>query len=92
MCLAIPGRIENIDNTFDETFRSAKVSFDGIIRDVNLMMVPDAKEGDYVMVHVGVALNIVDKDEAEQTIKYIKEIGEFDEFERQINGKLPDED
>ena len=91
MCLAIPGRIEKIDITFDETFRSAKVSFDGIIRDVNLMMVTDAKEGDYVMVHVGVALNIIDEKEALQTIKYIKEIGEFDEFERQINGQLPDE-
>lgn len=86
MCLAIPGKIEKIDLQFDETFRSAKVSFDGVIRDVNLMMVPDAKEGDYVMVHVGVALNIIDQEEAELTIKYIKEIGEFDEFERQING------
>jgi hydrogenase expression/formation protein HypC len=91
MCLAIPGKIKTIDNVFDETFRSAKVSFDGIIRDVNLMMVPDAKEGDYVMVHVGVALNIVDEEEAELTIKYIKEIGEFDEFERQINGQLPED-
>ena len=88
MCLAIPGKIIDIDNQFDETFRSGKVSFDGIIRNINLMMVPDAKEGDYVMVHVGVALNIIDEEEAELTIKYIKEIGEFEEFERQINGKL----
>jgi len=90
MCLAIPGRIEKIDTELDETFRSAKVSFDGIIRDVNLMMVPEAREGDYVMVHVGVALNVIDEAEALLTIKYIKEIGEFEDFERQINGQLPE--
>lgn len=82
MCLAIPGKIEKIDESIDEIFRSAKVSFDGIIRDVNLMMVPEAKEGDYVMVHVGVALNMIDEKEALLTIKYFKEIGTFDEFEK----------
>ena len=62
MCLAIPGQITSIDVELDETFRQAKVSFGGIVKDVNLAMVPEARVGDYVLVHVGVALSIVDEE------------------------------
>jgi hydrogenase expression/formation protein HypC len=65
MCLAIPGKITTIDRQLDEIFRIAKVSFGGIIKDVNLSMVPEAKVGDYVMVHVGVAISVVDEEEAQ---------------------------
>ena len=61
MCLAIPGKILSITNQLDETFRFGKVSFGGITKEVNLCMVPEAKPDDYVLVHVGVAISIVDE-------------------------------
>jgi hydrogenase expression/formation protein HypC len=81
MCLAIPGKIESIKSELDETFRMAEVSFGGINGEVNLCMVPEAKIGDYVLVHVGVALSIVDEEEANKTFNYLKEMGELDELD-----------
>ncbi|MBN8681073.1 MAG: HypC/HybG/HupF family hydrogenase formation chaperone [Chitinophagales bacterium] len=80
MCLAIPGKIVNITAQLDETFRYGKVSFGGILRDVNLSMVPLAREGDYVLVHVGAAISVIDEAEAEQTFNYLKEIGDLDDL------------
>lgn len=80
MCLAIPGKLIKITQQLDETFRYGKVSFGGILRDVNLSMVPEAKPNDYVLVHVGVAISIVDEEEALKTFEYIKRIGELDEL------------
>ncbi len=81
MCLAIPGKIVSIDTSQDETFKTGKTSFGGISREINLMMVPEAKVGDYVLVHVGVAISIVDEEEAKKTFEYLKEIGELEELE-----------
>ena len=81
MCLAIPGKITSITNQLDETFRYGKVSFGGIMKDVNLCMVPEAKKGDYVLVHVGVAISIVDEEEAHKVFSYLKEMGEVEELE-----------
>ena len=67
MCLAIPGKLISITNQSDETFRLGKVSFGGIIKEVNLSMIPEAKVDDYVLVHVGVAISIVDEEEAKIT-------------------------
>lgn len=83
MCLAIPGKIISITNQLDETFRQAKVSFGGIIKEVNLCMLPEAKLDDYVLVHVGVAISIVDEQEAKITFDYLKKIGEVDELTEQ---------
>lgn len=80
MCLAIPGKILSITNQLDETFRFGKVSFGGITKEVNLCMVPEAKPNDYVLVHVGVAISIVDEEEAKITFEYLKQIGEVDEL------------
>lgn len=80
MCLAIPGKLIAITQQLDETFRYGKVSFGGIMRDVNLSMVPEAKPNDYILVHVGVAISIVDEEEALKTFEYIKRIGELDEL------------
>jgi hydrogenase expression/formation protein HypC len=80
MCLAIPGKITSISAQLDETFRLAKVSFDGIVKEVNLSMVPEANVGDYVLVHVGVAISVVDEEEAQKTFEYLKQIGELDEL------------
>jgi len=64
----------------DQTFRLGKVSFGGIIKEVNLCMVTDAKIDDYVLVHVGVAISIIDEAEAQITFDYLKQIGEVDEL------------
>ncbi len=77
MCLAIPGKIVSIDG-LDDTFRTGKVSFGGIIKDVNLCMLPEAKIDDYVLVHVGVAISIVDEEEAKLTFNYLNQMGEVE--------------
>ncbi len=79
MCLAIPGKIVEIDEAADPAFRTGKVSFEGIIRSVNLSMVPDAGKDDYVLVHVGVALNTIDEKEARQVFSYLRQIGEVND-------------
>jgi hydrogenase expression/formation protein HypC len=81
MCLAIPGKILSITNQLDETFRFGKVSFGGINKEVNLCMVPEANIGDYVLVHVGVAMSVVDEEEAQKVFSYLKEMGEVEELE-----------
>jgi hydrogenase expression/formation protein HypC len=80
MCLAIPGKIISITNQLDETFRQGKVSFGGITKEVNLCMVPEAQINDYVLVHVGVAIGIIDEEEARITFEYLKQMGEVDEL------------
>ncbi|GLU52804.1 HypC/HybG/HupF family hydrogenase formation chaperone [Dyadobacter frigoris] len=80
MCLAIPGKIKSIEYQYDGLVKMAKVVFGGITKEASLDMVPLAKVGDYVLVHVGVAISIVDEEEAEKTFSYLKEIGELDEL------------
>ncbi len=80
MCLAIPGKIKSIEYQYDGLVRMAKVQFGGITKQASLEMVPAAKEGDYVLVHVGVAISIVNEEEAMLTFKYLEEIGEIDEL------------
>ena len=80
MCLAIPGMITSIDNQVDEVFRMAKVNFNGIVKDVNLAMVPEAKIGDFVLVHVGSAISIVDEEEAKKTMDILIQMDELDDL------------
>jgi hydrogenase expression/formation protein HypC len=80
MCLAIPGKLTSVTAQLDETFRYGKVSFGGIMKDVNLAMVPQARPGDYVLVHVGVAISVVDEAEALLTLQYLQQMGELDEL------------
>ena len=81
MCLSIPGKLTEITETLDETFRLGKVSFDGVIKEVNLTLVPEAAVGDYVMVHVGAAIAVVNEEEARKTFEILKQLGELDELE-----------
>lgn len=80
MCLAIPGKIVSISNDPDEISRPGKVSFGGILQEVNLCFLPEAGVGDYVLVHVGVALSKVDEEQAMETLRYLREMGELDEL------------
>jgi hydrogenase expression/formation protein HypC len=77
MCLAVPGKILEI-NGEDPQLRSAKVSFGGAIKTVNISFLSEARVGDYVLAHVGFALNIIDEEEANRTIDYLKQMGDID--------------
>ena len=77
MCLAVPGKIESIDGN-DPIFRTGKVSFGGIIKAINLACVPDARTGDYVLVHAGFAISVIDEEEAQKTLDCLDEIGAFE--------------
>ena len=81
MCLAIPGKIKDIDLLYNGTVRMAKVSFGGITKEASLEMLPQADVGDYVLVHVGVAISKVDEDEAQKVFEYLREAGELDELD-----------
>ena len=74
MCLAVPGKIIEITES-DNLLRSAKVSFGGAVKTINISFVPEAKEGDYVLAHVGFALSVIDEDEANKTLEYLKQMG-----------------
>lgn len=76
MCLAIPGKIVEMVNDIDDIFRTARVSFDGVMKEVNLAMTPEAAVGDYVLVHVGSAISVVDEEEAAETMKALRRLGE----------------
>ena len=81
MCLAIPGKIESIIGSINDIINlKAKVNFGGILKEVCLAYVPEAKVGDYVIVHVGFALSLVDQDEALKVFDYLKQMGELEEL------------
>ncbi len=80
MCLAVPGQLISIDDA-DPLFRTGKVNFGGILKEVNLAYVPEAKVGDYVIVHVGFALSVVDPDEAARVFEYLADMDELGELE-----------
>ncbi len=80
MCLAIPGQIKTIAAELDPIFRIGKISFDGVIKEVNLALVPEANIGDYVLVHVGTAISVIDEEEARKTFEALKQLGELDEL------------
>ena len=80
MCLAVPGKIIEITND-EPLMRTGKVSFGGIVKEINLSYVPEANLDNYVIVHAGFALNILDESEAQEVFKYLKEIGDLAELE-----------
>ena len=86
MCLSIPGQLIEITSQLDETFRLGRVSFDGIIKEVSLTLVPEAKVGNYVLVHVGAAISLIDEDEAKKTFDLLKQLDELHDLDDpQIN-------
>lgn len=76
MCLAIPALIKSIDN------QEAEVKMGGITRRISLRLTPQAKVGDYVIVHTGYAINILDQHEAEETLRLFAEIAKAAEEQR----------
>src|SRR5438067_583077 len=79
MCLAIPGKVVE---TYDrQGLRMSKVEFGGITREVCLEYVPEARLGDFVLVHVGFALSVVDAEEAARTFELLEQMGQLTELE-----------
>ena len=78
MCLAVPGKLISISG--EDINRSGKVSFGGVVKEVSLAYVPEAQVDDYVIVHVGFALSVVDEAEAQQVFDYLEQIGELGEI------------
>jgi hydrogenase expression/formation protein HypC len=81
MCLAIPARIEELT-----TPGNAIVNLGGVRKEISLALVDDALVGEYVIVHVGYALQKLDQEEAEVTLKMFAEIGALDELRAELNG------
>jgi len=79
MCLAVPGKILSVRG--EDFARMARVSFGGIVKEISLAYVPEAREGEYVIVHVGFAISVVDEAEALQTFEYLKQMGDLEELE-----------
>ena len=78
MCLAVPGRVVAIREGDDFT-RAGRVDFGGLAREVNLSCVPEARVGDFVIVHVGMALSVLDEKEAQLVFEYLRQMGELEE-------------
>ncbi len=70
MCLAIPALIKSIEG------QQAVADIEGVTRDISLQLTPEAKVGDYVLLHTGYAIGIIDADEAEETLKLLREMAE----------------
>lgn len=77
MCLAVPGKILSIKSD-DPLMPIGQVSFGGIVKEVNLAYVPEASIDDYVIVHVGFAISILNTKEAERVFNYLDEINQSD--------------
>ncbi|NOX64526.1 MAG: HypC/HybG/HupF family hydrogenase formation chaperone [Chlorobi bacterium] len=76
MCLAVPGKIISIDDNNPE-LKMAKVNFAGVSKDICVQWIDDPKVGEYVLAHVGFALSKIDEDDAEETIRLLKEMGDI---------------
>ncbi len=77
MCLAVPGKVISINDS-DPDLKMAKVQFGGVVQDICVQWIDDLKIGDYVMAHVGVALNKVDEEDARITLNALYEMREID--------------
>jgi hydrogenase expression/formation protein HypC len=80
MCLAIPGKILSVEGE-DPVFRSGRVSFGGVVKQISLAYVPEAGVGNYVLVHAGFAINTIDEVEANQMFEDLRRMGELAELE-----------
>jgi hydrogenase expression/formation protein HypC len=72
MCIGVPGKVVKI--TRQDDLKMGKVDFDGLVKEVCLALVPEAKPGDYVMVHVGFAIARLNPQEAEESKRLIDEV------------------
>jgi hydrogenase expression/formation protein HypC len=81
MCLAIPGQVLTVDTPADPWNRTGRVRFGTIEKSINLSYAPDAEVGDYVLVHVGFALQRIDPEEAARIWEILREMEELQDLE-----------
>jgi hydrogenase expression/formation protein HypC len=81
MCLAIPAKIISITHSNDNLQRMAKVDFSGVSKDISLSFLPEAQIGDYVIVHAGLALSLLDEAEAAETLAAFSQLDEMQDVE-----------
>lgn len=79
MCLAVPGKVIDIQDD-PSGLRRGKVDFAGVRKEVCLAYTPEAKVGDYVLVHVGFSLSVVDEDEAQRIFETLREMEELEQL------------
>ena len=77
MCLAVPGKILAMSGE-DPIMRLGRVDFGGIVKEINLAYTPEAEVGDYVLVHVGFAISVLDAQEAGRVFEHLRAIGEIE--------------
>lgn len=77
MCLAIPGQLISISDNTDALARTGRVNFSGISKDISLAYVPEAQINDYVIVHAGFALSVLDEAEALASLQAFDDLAEF---------------
>jgi hydrogenase expression/formation protein HypC len=75
MCLGIPGEVLSIEEVA-QGLRQARVRFGGVIREANLNLVPEARVGEYVIVHAGFAISVIDAEEAQAVFRLLQEMEE----------------
>lgn len=78
MCLSVPGKVLSVAED-GPLARRGRVDFGGTVREANLSFVPDAGIGDWVLVHVGVAITRIDETEAGRVFEYLRQAGEIEE-------------
>ena len=78
MCLGIPGEV--IETFVEHDMLMAKVDFGGVRKRVCLQNTPDAVAGDYVIVHVGFSLQVINEEEARQVFRFLRQMGELQEL------------
>jgi hydrogenase expression/formation protein HypC len=86
MCLAIPGKIVAVHGT-DSPFRVAQTDFAGVRKEVSLSFTPEATVGDYVLVHVGFALTVISREEAEKTLDFLQTLASEEELRIELESR-----
>jgi len=74
MCLAVPVKVVSIDGN------DAEVEIGGVKRRVSIVLTPEARVGDYVLLHTGYAINVINEAEAQETLKILEEMASLDEI------------
>jgi hydrogenase expression/formation protein HypC len=74
MCLAVPVKVVSVEGNM------AEVEIGGVKRQISIMLTPEAKVGDYVLLHTGYAINVIDEEEALETLKIFEEMADLDEI------------
>lgn len=82
MCLSVPAQVLKIENG-NTPFPTGKVSFGGVIKEVSLVYLPEAQVGDYVLIHVGFAISLIDAEKAQEVFKTLQELKIHFEIEDQ---------